>query len=226
MLAFLIAIGGYFLASIASSTLLYATSVDSSLGPWKASDITEALLWLAGAIACFAAAVYLEGGPRRWHGPISALVGGLILVAIGAGDASVIIPAHAQAARSTDTQSRGIPDTATVTGVNGGGGCFRHSCNYESQVSVHLRTPVTGEAGSTVYVPALVRYMDGQSIAVVVNPKAPAYSELPGRPYETAGGVIRNGVFDVTALAFGITGVVLGLRMRRHEGEGRRGELA
>lgn len=215
MLAFILAVGGYCLASIASSMLLYATSADSNLGPWKASDVGESLLWLAGAVACFVAAVYCEGGPRRWHGPMSALAGGLILVLIGAGNAGVIIPAQAQASRSGSTQSEGVRDRATVTDTFGQGSCSGDSCNYSTQVSVHLRAPVAGEAGSTVYVPALVRYMNGQSIAVVVNRKAPAYSELPGRPYETVGGVIRNGVFDVIALAFGITGLVLGLRMRR-----------
>lgn len=216
-LAVLFTIGGYCLASIASSTLLYATDVYSNLGPWKASDLPGALLWLAGAVACFFAGTYFEGGPRRWHGPMSALVGGFILVLIGANAAGVIIPAQAQASRSGYTQSNGVPDRATVTAVNGGGACSSHTCNYETQVSVHLREPVSGEVGSTVYVPALVRYTDGQSIAVAVNPKAPAYAELPGQPYETVGAVIRNGVFGAIALAFGITGIVLGLRMRRRE---------
>lgn len=79
--------------------------------------------------------------------------------------------------RSSYTQASGIPDSATVISERVGTGKAA-----ETDVTVRLATPVGGQDTSVVNVAGAHSYPSGQKISVLVDPRDPSYSELPGLP--------------------------------------------
>ncbi len=54
--------------------------------------------------------------------------------------------------------------------------------NPQTDISVLLGTPVGYQFVSDVYVPGDHGYDTGDKIRILVDPRDPSYSELPGRP--------------------------------------------
>ena len=79
--------------------------------------------------------------------------------------------------RSSYTQASGLPDSATVISERVGTGKAA-----ETDVTVRLATPVGGQDTSVVNIAGAHRYPSGQRISVLVDPRDPSYSELPGLP--------------------------------------------
>jgi DivIVA domain-containing protein len=79
--------------------------------------------------------------------------------------------------RSSYTQASGIPDSATVISERVGTGKAA-----ETDLTVRLATPVGGQDTSVVNIAGAHRYPSGQKISVLVDPRDPSYSELPGLP--------------------------------------------
>ena len=79
--------------------------------------------------------------------------------------------------RSSYTQASGIPDSATVISERVGTGKAA-----ETDLTVRLATPVGGQDTSVVNIAGAHRYPSGQRISVLVDPRDPSYSELPGLP--------------------------------------------
>lgn len=79
--------------------------------------------------------------------------------------------------RSSYTQASGLPDSATVISEKVGTGKAA-----ETDVTVRLATPVGGQDTSVVNITGAHSYTSGQRISVLVDPRDPSYSELPGLP--------------------------------------------
>jgi hypothetical protein len=90
---------------------------------------------------------------------------------------------HAEADLSGYVQAHGLPRSATVISVQNIQHHNRSSTWYTARVTATLSVPVTGQAGTTVYVPGSVSFIPGQTIAVLVDPGQPGYAELPGSRY-------------------------------------------
>jgi hypothetical protein len=158
---------------------------------------------------------------RRRYGPVSTLIGGIVFALLGVAMVFFSFSAHAQAAKSSYTQSSGVSESATVVNVdnNQNTNCGSHGActtTYSAQVAVSLQTPVSGQDTATVNVPANVSYTTGQQISVLVDPKDPGYAELPGQPYATQGSTVALIIGAVVVFVLGMLAVVRAVRMRLH----------
>ena len=137
--------------------------------------------------------------------------------------AAVAVGTHNQVAQSGYVQDHGVRDDATVVSVvnspirNDNG-----PTTYTARVTVHLRQPVNGTVDSVAWVPDEVNSHPGDVIAVLVDPRQPDYSELPGQPYSGPGatwGLILSLGFSAVFLILGVlatrTAIVRRLRRRR-----------
>jgi hypothetical protein len=101
----------------------------------------------------------------------------LIFLACAVGCGFGIAWMHSEGDRSSYTQAAGIAETATVTSVTTTG-----PKNPQTDISVLLDTPVDYQFVSDVYVPGDHSYSTGDKIRILVDPRDPSYSELPGQP--------------------------------------------
>lgn len=128
------------------------------------------------------------------------------LVWTGLAIASVVsaVQFHGQSSVSAYTQSSGLRRDAIVSGVHN----IPHpspvgSSTFDTaEVKVFLASPVAGQLTTTVRVPYRVSARRGQFIQVLVDPRQPGYSEVPGAPYVTAGQWIAPAVAAVVEVGF------------------------
>jgi hypothetical protein len=118
---------------------------------------------------------------RRW-GPKGWLTATLVWYALVAAVVGLVIGVHAEVAQSSYVQAHGVRDSATVTDVYNHEGSGRDA-TWEAQVTVDLQQPVDGATRSVVHVPYKDNSVDGDTITVLVDPRDPGYSELPGSAY-------------------------------------------
>jgi DivIVA domain-containing protein len=116
---------------------------------------------------------------RLSFGCLLVLVLFLAAIAIGAGVG--VVTFHADYERSNYTQASGIPVSATVISENVGTGKAA-----ETHVTVRLDPPVGGRDVSVVNIAGADIYKPGDRISILVDPRDPSYSELPGMPDDTA----------------------------------------
>jgi DivIVA domain-containing protein len=112
------------------------------------------------------------GGPFK-----PTIIIALFMLACAIGCGFGIAWMHSDGERSSYTQSSGIAETATVTSVTTTG-----PKNPQTDISVLLGTPVDYQFVSDVYVPGDHSYNTGDKIRILVDPRDPSYSELPGQP--------------------------------------------
>ena len=93
---------------------------------------------------------------------------------------------HAETVQSSYVQAHGVRDTATVVSVHNIEHTGKHRAPPSAEVTVRLQQPVDGTSTSVVHVPDHDSSAPGDTIAVVVDPRQPGYSELPGEPNTTA----------------------------------------
>jgi DivIVA domain-containing protein len=105
----------------------------------------------------------------------------LFLAAIAIGACVGVVTFHADYERSNYTQASGIPVSATVISENVGTGKAA-----ETHVTVRLDPPVGGRDVSVVNIAGADIYKPGDRISILVDPRDPSYSELPGMPDDTA----------------------------------------
>jgi DivIVA domain-containing protein len=105
----------------------------------------------------------------------------LFLAAIAIGACVGVVTFHADYERSNYTQASGIPVSATVISENVGTGK-----TAETHVTVRLDPPVGGRDVSVVNIAGADIYKPGDRISILVDPRDPSYSELPGMPDDTA----------------------------------------
>lgn len=120
--------------------------------------------------------------------------------------AGVAVFGHAQAVQSSYVQAHGVRDNATVVSVNNSASKDDDgTTTYTAEVTVHLQQPVNGTFNSLVWVPGEDNSRPGEVIAVLVDPRQPGYSELPGSPYvgSSSGWIVAVG-FSVLFLVVGV----------------------
>ncbi len=92
---------------------------------------------------------------------------------------------YAHATLSSYTQTHGIRENALVDAVSitCPGGSKSSRCSRYTQLTVTLPRPVRGHTASIVNVHQDPHRAKGDTITVLVDPQAPSYSELPGKPF-------------------------------------------
>ena len=121
-----------------------------------------------------------------------------------AGFAVATVVEHGEAAQSSYVQAHGVRDTAIVVSVHNFIPTGKHRPPPSATVTVRLKQPVNGTATSVVHVPAHDSSAPGDTIAVVVDPRQPGYSELPGQPGTTTWKWIGSLCFSVFFLAVAV----------------------
>jgi len=111
------------------------------------------------------------------------VVAAVLWYLFSAGWAYAAVELRAGAVQSSYVQAHGLRDSATVVSVhniirNSG----KHSTTHTAEVTVHLQQPVNGTFNSVVHVPHRDNSSPGDTIAVLVDPRQPGYSELQGSP--------------------------------------------
>jgi DivIVA domain-containing protein len=131
---------------------------------------------------------------------------GAIATAAGIG----VVAFHADFERSNYTQASGIPETATVISEKAGTGKAA-----ETHVTVRLDTPVGGRDVSVVNIAGGFSYKAGDRISILIDPRDPSYSELPGRPDDTALEALVGCSIVILVLIAGVVGgLVSAIRKR------------
>jgi DivIVA domain-containing protein len=142
----------------------------------------------------------------------------LFLGAIVTGVGVAFVAFHSDYERSNYTQASGISDSATVTSENVGTGKAA-----ETHVTVRLDTPVGGRDISVVNIAGAASYRPGDRISILVDPQDPSYSELPGRPDDTAfEALVACAIVIVLMILVVVGSLVASLRKRLRRRRGRR----
>jgi hypothetical protein len=139
----------------------------------------------------------------RKYGPVAHTIIGLIYVVLVVGFTVGAISSHSQADRSAYTQSHEIAVTATVDSVDNTTSCGKSSCSYSAAVLVSLPHSIDGRVTSTIHIPRLSQLIDGESVAILVDPRQPGYSELPGVKFKSPGEWILLLILAVVFLFLG-----------------------
>jgi hypothetical protein len=128
---------------------------------------------------------------RRPAGPVSLSIFAFILTAMAALLFFFSFHVRAESAQSEYIQAHGMSRQATVISVDN----IQHQSHsqngtgtvwYTADITASLNPAVGGLSETTVHVPHQVSYSDGQTVPVLVDPRAPGYAELPGQPDVTA----------------------------------------
>jgi hypothetical protein len=113
---------------------------------------------------------------------------GTVLFFLGPAVGLIILGLVSRPASDTSayTQAHGVPRQATVVSVDrqpiysktsiGG----KKVTGYKAAVTATLDSPVGGQSQTTVYAPHDCTCGPGQEISVLVDPREPGHSELPG----------------------------------------------
>ena len=141
---------------------------------------------------------------RRALGPKGALIATVLAYAFFAIFAVATVVAHAAAVQSSYVQSHGVRDTATVVSEDDIAHTSKHSTTYTSLVTVQLQQPVNGTTSSVVHVPYAASDFAGYKMTVLVDPRDPGYSELPGSANTTNASWIEMLVFAVVVLVIAV----------------------
>jgi hypothetical protein len=151
------------------------------------------------------------------HSPVGLSLLVFFLVTSALASVAGAIDSHGKAVRSSFVQHHGTPADATVSSVHNIRTCYRRRfsdnyCDYSAEVVVTLNPSVDGVTRTTVHYPHFAALNDGDTIAVLVDPKQPDYAELPGQKDTSPGGWIA---LTVLALILGGFSVREALILRR-----------
>jgi hypothetical protein len=123
---------------------------------------------------------------RRRYGPVGLTVGTLLFGALTIGFAVGAVVEHAHASRSAYVQHHGTFVVGTVASVVNTEHCSRGGCHYTAAVAVLLGRRVAGTGSTTVHYPGFSSLVTGEPVQVLVDPKQPAYAEIPGARFTSA----------------------------------------
>ena len=165
--------------------------------------IVVAAAFAAGAVVLVRVAIRLEhrfrsGGaaaPARrgrpaWRvhdSPVTRIVGVVLIAGVVAGLTALTLQLHGQAAQSSYTQHRGLARRATVEAVHQ----VSHATSTQAWTTYDYDVALARPAGRVTRTVAhdptqdFQRFDRGDVISVLVDPRQPAYAELPGIPVES-----------------------------------------
>jgi hypothetical protein len=153
---------------------------------------------------------------RRRNSPVTEAIMVVVWTALTIGSVVSAFHLHEQSELSGYVQASGLPRSATVISVANIQHRRKSSTWYTAHVTAYLITPATGYAATTVYVPFGVSYHPGAHIPVLVDPRQPGYSELPGSPYTRPGQWIAATVASM--LLAGLDGLFIWAEIRTVKG--------
>ncbi len=119
---------------------------------------------------------------RHHYGPVALFCFTVLFGLFGFGMLVNAISKISDASRTSYVQHHGVLTTGTVENVNNNESCGRGGCTYTAEIAVTLATPVGGTTQSIVHYPDYSNLTIGDQVEVLVDPKQPGYSELPGHP--------------------------------------------
>ncbi len=152
---------------------------------------------------------------RRRYGPLSravvllCLTGGIVACVVGT------VQLHQQGSRSSYVQNHGAFATGTVVSVDNFQYCVR-SCHWTAHIPVTLGSPALGVSTTTVHYHARSYLASGERVSVLVDPRDPAYAELPGYPFTKSSDWIPAGLFALFMAALAAYDAVLLARQLSH----------
>jgi hypothetical protein len=131
------------------------------------------------------------------HSPVALVVATLLMAGLAIAAVLAAVQLHGQSAKSAYTQSSGLRRDALVFTVHNIEHQGRSSTWYTSEIGAVLDRPVAGHTATTIWVPYSVSAKTGQLMQVLVDPRQPGYSEVPGSPYVTSAQWITQVVIAV-----------------------------
>jgi hypothetical protein len=124
---------------------------------------------------------------RHKFGPVGTAVVMVLWIGCAAGSIVGAILVHGQGERSDETQSHGIAVNATVDNVDNSESCGKSSCSWTAAVTVTLPRAVDGVQTSVIHIPRESYLDDEEQVSILVDPKQPSYSEIPGLKFTSSG---------------------------------------
>lgn len=165
---------------------------------------------------------------RRTKRAIPAVVAavGFSVLFVMVSTATVVV--HSRADRSAYVQAHGLRENAVVDSVRTITAPAKSGAQDTATLTVTVTSPASGSHRAVAYDPAGTSVKPGSAITVLLDPKQPAYAELPGHPYAPGGqwaqGLLAMAV--IGALAAGAVFVAMaGLQGRPVRLRGSRGGL-
>ena len=129
--------------------------------------------------------------PPAWrvpNSPATRIAGIVIIAIVVAGLAALTVSLHAQGARSAYTQQHGLARRATIEAVVP----VSHATSTQAWTTYDYEVALAEPAGPVTRTIAhdpsrnLQQFGRGDTIRVLVDPRQPDYSELPGSPVESS----------------------------------------
>lgn len=131
------------------------------------------------------------------HSPIALALCAVVMAGIAIAAIASAVQLHSQSRVSAYTQSSGLRRYALVFTVHNIEHQNRSSTWYTAEISAALAQPVAGHITTTIWVPYSVSAKRGELLQVLVDPRQPGYSEIPGASYVTASQWITQVVIAV-----------------------------
>lgn len=133
-----------------------------------------------------------------------------------AGLLAVAVSGYGNWARTSETQSHGASEVATVTAVLAVEHSSRSSSWTTYNFDVTLSHAIRGQVDSVLYTPEVTQFASvGQRVDILVDPEQPTYAELPGEGMGGPAVPIACTVGAAAMIAATAWGIVRMVRMRR-----------
>ena len=154
---------------------------------------------------------------RVHDSPVTRIVGVVLIAGVVAGLTALTFQLHGQAAQSSYTQHRGLARRATVEAVHQ----VSHATSTQAWTTYDYDVALARPAGRVTRTVAhdptqdFQRFDRGDVISVLVDPRQPAYAELPGIPVESPSWFTGPLVLAVIFLALAALIIAEEIRHRR-----------
>jgi hypothetical protein len=167
----------------------------------------------AAALPIDAPAVVPGGG--RVH--VSGVIAVLMLLVAAAALAGLSASLYSNGQRSQFTQHHGVPRQARVTAADSVSHTAKHDSWTTYDYDISLLVPVAGRTASHVEDPTRDTqvYGVGKTMSVLVDPREPGYSEVPGEPVQSRWWFIAPLVMAMFFLGLAVAETVKEIRHRR-----------
>jgi hypothetical protein len=154
---------------------------------------------------------------RVHDSPVTRIVGVVLIAGVVAGLTALTLQLHGQAAQSSYTQRHGLARRATVEAVHQ----VSHATSTQAWTTYDYDVALARPAGRVTRTVAhdptqdFQRFDRGDVISVLVDPRQPAYAELPGIPVESPSWFAGPLVLAVIFLALAALIIAEEIRHRR-----------
>ena len=216
----LIEVAVFLLAMAAAGLALEAAARRVPSTGSKAAHAIGAILVLALMVVCARWGARVGGRLRRGR---AIAMGTTLAIFVLFAVISVVtaIVDHSAATRSAYTQAHGVRATALVlvVGERKQCGAGTEACEYTALILAELSPPVNGSKGTFIHYPGYSKLDRGQHVTVLVDPRDPRYSEIPGARFEPASRWIVWAMLAAVFILLSAYQLRAVLRLRRRPGD-------